>query len=246
MKSCLSEKTALAVAIGHSNSENQLLPVLRWLLLVCMVLLLAFLKPLMAQATSGNEEYLKVITQRADKIVKPLGITDSVQYYKVRGIIVQQYSTINATDEQYKAAVTEIKSGRPEGDARNSALKAAEESRNAYMQQQHEQYVHALKQNLTDSQVEEVKNGMTYNLLNVTYTAYTDMIPSLKPEEQNQIRDWLTEARELAMDGASSDAKHAVFGKYKGRINNYLSGRGYDLTKEREGWMKRINDKKNN
>ncbi len=34
--------------------------------------------------------------------------------------------------------------------------------------------------------------------------------------------------------------KHDAFGKYKGRINNYLTGRGYNLTKEREEWYKRI------
>ncbi|MFV0404352.1 MAG: DUF3826 domain-containing protein, partial [Bacteroides graminisolvens] len=31
--------------------------------------------------------------------------------------------------------------------------------------------------------------------------------------------------------------------KYKGRINNYLSKRGYDLVKEREAWYKRIKEK---
>ncbi|MNR53744.1 hypothetical protein D3C85_1738080 [compost metagenome] len=45
------------------------------------------------------------------------------------------------------------------------------------------------------------------------------------------------------MDGGSSKEKHAWFGKYKGRINNYLSKEGYDLTKEREGWNKRIAEK---
>ena len=34
--------------------------------------------------------------------------------------------------------------------------------------------------------------------------------------------------------------KHAAFGKYKGRINNYLSKRGYDLVKERKAWYERI------
>jgi hypothetical protein len=31
------------------------------------------------------------------------------------------------------------------------------------------------------------------------------------------------------MDGGSSEEKHALFGKYKGRINNYLSAQGFDL-----------------
>jgi Spy/CpxP family protein refolding chaperone len=70
------------------------------------------------------------------------------------------------------------------------------------------------------------------------------MIPALTEEQKKKIYDWLIEARELAMDGESSDKKHAIFGKYKGRINNYLSAAGYDLTKERAEWQKRINAKK--
>ena len=31
------------------------------------------------------------------------------------------------------------------------------------------------------------------------------------------------------MDAGSSEEKHAMFGKYKGRINNYLSAAGYDM-----------------
>ena len=48
------------------------------------------------------------------------------------------------------------------------------------------------------------------------------------------------EAREFAMDAENSNKKHAAFGKYKGRINNYLAKRGYNLTKEREEWAKRV------
>ena len=50
---------------------------------------------------------------------------------------------------------------------------------------------------------------------------------------------WLVEAREHAMDAESSEKKHGWFGKYKGRINNYLSAAGYDLKKEGEEWEKR-------
>ena len=70
------------------------------------------------------------------------------------------------------------------------------------------------------------------------------MIPSFKDEETTQILVWLKEARELAIDAESSKKKHEVFGKYKGRINNYLTARGYDLKKEREEWYKRIEARK--
>ena len=55
---------------------------------------------------------------------------------------------------------------------------------------------------------------------------------------------WLKEAREFAMDAGNSKDKHNWFGKYKGRINNWLSQRGYDLTLEREKWYKRIEERK--
>ena len=66
------------------------------------------------------------------------------------------------------------------------------------------------------------------------------MIPKLTEEEKEQIMIWLVEAREYAIDGGSSKEKHGWFKKYKGRINNYLSARGYDLKKEEDAWRVRL------
>jgi hypothetical protein len=92
---------------------------------------------------------------------------------------------------------------------------------------------------LTPEQVTQVKDGMTYGVVKVTYDSYCDMIPTLKQDEKRQLMAWLVEAREHAMDAASSNKKHEWFGKYKGRFNNYLSQRGYDSTKERKDWEER-------
>ena len=46
------------------------------------------------------------------------------------------------------------------------------------------------------------------------------------------------------MDAESSNKKHEWFGKYKGRINNYLSAAGYNMKKEGEEWQKRIKEQK--
>ena len=54
---------------------------------------------------------------------------------------------------------------------------------------------------------------------------------------------WLVEAREYEIDAESSDKKHWWFGKYKGRINNYLSAQGYDINAERKEWEQRRNSK---
>jgi len=55
------------------------------------------------------------------------------------------------------------------------------------------------------------------------------LLPDLSDEQKREILANLVEAREQAMDGGSSEEKHGIFGKYKGRINNYLSEQGYDL-----------------
>jgi hypothetical protein len=85
---------------------------------------------------------------------------------------------------------------------------------------------------------------MTFGVLPLTYSAYQEMILTLTDSQKKQIMDWLLEAREHAMDAESAEKKHAWFGKYKGRINNYLSKEGYDIKKEEDGWQSRIKSKK--
>jgi hypothetical protein len=81
-------------------------------------------------------------------------------------------------------------------------------------------------------------------VLNVTNAAYLDMILSLTDVQKQTIYNWLKEAREKAMDEGSSDDKHKVFGKYKGRINNYLSAEGYDMKAEEKTWQQRLREKR--
>ena len=64
--------------------------------------------------------------------------------------------------------------------------------------------------------------------------------------QKKYIYNALVEAREHAMDGGSSKEKHAWFGKYKGRINNYLSKQGYDLNKESKDWHERVEQREKN
>jgi hypothetical protein len=65
----------------------------------------------------------------------------------------------------------------------------------------------------------------------VTYTAYQQQYPNLTEPQKAYILAQLIEAREHAMDAGSSKKKHAWFGKYKGRINNYLSAQGISAKK---------------
>lgn len=195
---------------------------------------------------NDKEAYVKMITERSAKIVANLGITDAKKTEKVTVIIRDQYSDLNdiyaARDIRVKAIKEKNKDNKVE---RDSAL--AKDSRvvETSLAKLHKKYISKLSAQLTNEQVDLVKNGMTYNVLPITYKAYREEILTLTDEQKKQILVWLTEAREHAMDAESSDKKHAWFGKYKGRINNYLSAAGYDLKKEGIEWEKRRKAKGN-
>ncbi|MBE5318768.1 DUF3826 domain-containing protein [Pedobacter sp. MR2016-19] len=191
-------------------------------------------------AAADKEAYTKMITDRAAKIVTNLGLNDARKTQKVTVIVRDQYSNLNDIYAARDARVKEIKEKNKDNKVeRDSALAKDGRIVETALNKLHKKYINKLSAQLTNEQVELVKNGMTYNVLPITYKAYQEEILTLTDDQKKQILNWLTEAREHAMDAESSDKKHAWFGKYKGRINNYLSAAGYDLKKEGIEWEKR-------
>ena len=189
-----------------------------------------------------DSAYLKTVVGRAQKIVDQLGLTNSQQALDVRNIIANRYILLNSIHETYDDAMKKAK--ELSGDEKKTAQQQAADARDAMLYKHHFELESDLSNYLRSDQIEAVKDGLTYGVVKVTYDAQTDMIPTLTEEEKTQIMAWLKEAREFAMDAGNSKDKHNWFGKYKGRINNWLSQRGYDLTLEREKWYKRIEERK--
>jgi hypothetical protein len=214
-------------------------------LTVLMMLLSVTLVFAQAPAAQTQEDYKEVINKRAAKIVAALHSTDSVFNNKVTAVVAGQYLSLSRIHDERNAAVKDIKSKGAELTADDKAnIQKLEAKADKKLEKLHKAYLKKLSAHCTPQQIDEIKNGMTYNVLNVTYTAYQDMIPTLTEEQKKQILTWLTEAREKAMDAESSDKKHAWFGKYKGRINNYLSAAGIDMKKEEAAWQQRIKERK--
>ena len=175
-----------------------------------------------------DPKYVESIVNRSQKIVDKLGLTDAKVAEDVCNVIANRYFELNDIYEIRDAKVKAVKESGLTGDAKNEALKAAENEKDAALYRSHFAFPASLSLFLNEEQIEAVKDGMTYSVVKVTYEATLDMIPSLKEEEKVQIYAWLVEAREFAMDAENSNKKHAAFGKYKGRINNYLAKRGYN------------------
>ncbi len=192
-----------------------------------------------SNAVADKAAYIKTITQRADKIVAVLGIDNADKKQKVSNTIRDQYSHLNDIYTVRDSRVKEIKLKYQDKIEREAALAKVNIEVDAQTAKLHSKYLKKLAANLNDKQIEQVKDGMTYGVVPLTYKAYQEQILTLTDDQKKQILVWLIEAREKAMDAESSDKKHAMFGKYKGKINNYLSAAGYDLKKEGIEWEKR-------
>ena len=164
-----------------------------------------------------DPKYVESIVNRSQKIVDKLGLTDAKVAEDVCNVIANRYFELNDIYEIRDAKVKAVKESGLTGDAKNEALKAAENEKDAALYRSHFAFPASLSLFLNEEQIEAVKDGMTYGVVKVTYEATLDMIPSLKEEEKVQIYAWLVEAREFAMDAENSNKKHAAFGKYKGR-----------------------------
>lgn len=214
---------------------------------ILMLMMLVVSVKVSAQNKSTPEQdaaYTKMINLRAGKITSTLGITDSAKYYRVTAIIAGQYRALNDIYNDRDSRKKTIKEQNADNkDAAKTQLDALDQEITAKVDKQHQVYLKKLSEELFPEQVDKVKDGMTYNVKNVTYNAYMQMLPDLTGEQKRQILDWLVEAREHSMDAESSEKKHAWFGKYKGRINNYLSKAGIDMKKAEADWQERIKEK---
>lgn len=190
------------------------------LAVTCLLSLSMGAKAQVALDSIGRDaKYVQNIMGRSQKIVDELQLANEYSKKQVLHIICNRYFLLN--DIYAKFGKDKV-------------------GRDAELYKHHFEFAANLENYLSDKQVEQVKDGMTYGVVPKTYQAHLEMIPSLKADEKLQILNWLKEAREFAIDAENSKAKHGWFGKYKGRINNWLTKRGYDLKAEREAWYKRI------
>ena len=173
-----------------------------------------------AAAVAADPGYAATARTRAEKIIATLALADAAQISRVRDLVAGQYQALHDLHARRDAALASA-------GAADSARIRAETGKD--LARLHSAFLRALGDELAKDQIERIKDGMTYGVLPATLRVYHDMLPQLTAEQRERIRSWLEDAREEAMDAGTSKEKHAVFGRYKGRINNFLSAAGYDL-----------------
>ncbi|GLB49618.1 DUF3826 domain-containing protein [Neptunitalea lumnitzerae] len=192
----------------------------------------------------ADPEYVKVTENRAAKIVDNMELSASVDKQAVVSAIAKQYQNLSKIQEEKEVQIEAVKNSDLSKEKKDKKIEKIKNVAVKKTDSLHKTYIKELEKYLDEKGVSDVKDGMTYGVMPKTYVAFQDMLPNLTQEQKDTIYSYLKEAREHAMDGGSSKEKHAWFGKYKGKINNYLSAQGYDLNKESEEWHKRLEARK--
>ena len=167
--------------------------------------------------------YTAAIEGRTDDILKALTLTNSTVASKVHDLIIAQYRVMRSRDDLINA---KLQAAGKEINYSNRASELEEESKPL-----HDHFFTELGKLLTPTQVEQVKDKMTYGKVKVTYDAYLDIVPKLTDADKTKIMDLLKAAREKAVDGGSASEKSEIFQVYKDKINDYLNAHGHDVAK---------------
>jgi len=184
-------------------------------------------------AAQLEADYTQAIEQRTADILRILDLSDGAKSNRVHDLVIDQYRFLRAWHDTNDLTLRNLgKESTPESEKRQEQIQAS-------LKSQHTNFIRGLSNDLTSEQAEAVKDKMTYGTVKVTYEAYCQMVPTLGESEKVHILALLKDAREEAMDGGSSQEKAAIFKKYKGKINNYLSSRGHDIEKDRREWLAR-------
>lgn len=204
-----------------------------WAIFSALILGRAFTlgSPVAGAVTISNEEaaYTRTINERADKIVAPLALDDADKATRVRDLVVAQYRGLREIHDARDAKLAQAPQGAGDNAVAEAWKSLARKEADLKVFPLHRAFIARLEAELTPEQVNQVKDGMTYGVVPLTFKRYNELLPNLTVEQRATVLANLLEAREYAMDGGSSDEKHAWFGKYKGRINNFLSAAGYNM-----------------
>ena len=143
-----------------------------------------------------DPNYVKSILKRSEKIVDNLGITDPAVKQNVLYILANRYFKLNdiyeVRDQKVKYAKAVLT-----GASKQAAIEAAELEKDATLYRCHFEFPASLSLYINDKQIDAIKDGMTYNSLQVQYESLVDMVPSLTEEEKKQAEEAAEENKPL-------------------------------------------------
>lgn len=181
--------------------------------------------------------------KKAAKVLDKLSLTNDSIRENIKIVVTNRYLELREIHQKYDERNAKIETTGLSKEKKDEELERSYYQYNSDLYRSRFGYLAWLSFYLNDEQVETVKDAMTYNLLHVRYNDFLDLLPGLTKAEKNRVHHWLVEAREFSIDFETPRKMRQMFTKYRGRINNYLAARGYDLRKATEEQKARLQKK---
>ena len=160
--------------------------------LLCVLILLSVHVQAASIPQDPDPAHTQVINNRVQKIVETLGITDADKALQVRLLIADQYRSLSllhdTRDAQVRSARTRAGDNKELAD---QLAKALQDLTQALQDKLHVRYLLKLSALLTSEQIDQVKDGMTYGVVQITYTSYLDMLKVKQTLDDMGWKGWL-------------------------------------------------------
>lgn len=187
-------------------------------LTLCLGLIAPALAASAQPAPTDDAAYRETIRKRSEAIVQSLKLESPEVAAQVQSALEAFYSAVSAWHDTHAPELRALReklqgSSGPDADAVREQIHQLELSRIAIGTELETR----LKDILTPEQIVAIKDQMTFNRVAQMTQIFGQL--DLTPDQTAEIRTILETAREEAVTAGSSEAKHAVFRRYIGRIN---------------------------
>ena len=143
---------------------------------LCLLMLATAATAVELDSKNRDPKYVENIVGRSQKIIDKLKLKDTVVSRNVLNIVANKYFMLNDIYAKRDTAINQIKRSTLVGDARNAAITAAQNEKEAALYRSHFAFAADLSLFINDKQIEVIKDGMTFGVVKVTYDATLDMI----------------------------------------------------------------------
>lgn len=189
-------------------------------------------------------DYIADINERAINVVSKLEVSKSDRK-ELETIVRKQYVNIEKIEAKRDFQLEKLKQSITDNDQQKIKSEKVWVNYKASISKLHDAYLKKLSKKLNASQINQIKDAMTYQVMPKTYPNFIDMFQNLTEDQKKMIYEHLLEARENAMNVGTHKWQFQWFAKYRGKINNILASQGIELHHTSKAWEKKQLQKKN-
>lgn len=201
--------------------------------------------PAAVPISATDDKQAASIEKHLKPVLDALKLQDAAKESAVRGVMTDFFMASStwhqANDAKLKELWNDFNHARSKQDKAGADKALADiDSVYASFKPQHEKLLQGLEAVLSPNQIETVEDALTVKKVEVTYSVYLQIFPTLNSEQKAVVLKDLKEAREQAVDAGSMQEKSAFFKKYKIKIEeDYLTKQGFDPKQARKDFAAR-------